>query len=258
MRVSGQEIEAVTLTDSRSSFPEHLGFLWNTLVEDEEWILRRVGFVTLRNTGLIPESGGMNLKDAVDAFLRFTDKPAVASKGAVTDGLAQACKDGLVGIGRGTGHGNLQAKYCRQNVTLDPNEDGVWIVPAFDPGAEKVTSTTTDGTGVGTTGTTGVPIGTSGETSTGTTGETGTGVLPTTKKKIKHVRIAGAVPVENWSDLFTCFVNPAVRMPHKKLKIGATFEIEFEDENAVDENDSRVKAMQESARQLGLKFEASD
>jgi hypothetical protein len=36
--------------------------------------------VTLESTGLIPKEGGLRLKDAVEAFLRFTDKPMVAAK----------------------------------------------------------------------------------------------------------------------------------------------------------------------------------
>ncbi|GIX50695.1 MAG: hypothetical protein KatS3mg132_889 [Limisphaera sp.] len=124
-------------------FQEHLEYLWTTLVEDEEWILRRVGSVTLESTGLIPKEGGLRLKDAVEAFLRFTDKPMIAAKEAVTAGLAQACADGLVGIGRGASLASLQARYCKQAVSLDPSEDGVWIIPPFTrsrprlPGGEE-------------------------------------------------------------------------------------------------------------------------
>ncbi len=131
LRVRGQEVEVCALSDARSTFQEHLGYLWTTLVEDEEWILKRVGSVTLENTGLIPEKGALRLKDAIEAFLRFTDKPMIAFREAVTDGLTQACADGLVGIGRGPSPERLQARYCGQPVSLDPSEDGVWIIPPF-------------------------------------------------------------------------------------------------------------------------------
>ena len=107
LRVQEQEVEACVLADARKSFQEHLGYVWSTLVEDEEWILRRVGSVTLENTGLIPKEGGLPLKDAVEAFLRFTDKPMIATKEAVTTGLAQACVDGIVAIVTGGGHSDL-------------------------------------------------------------------------------------------------------------------------------------------------------
>ena len=137
LRVHGQEVEPCALSDARRTFQEHLGYVWTTLVEDEDWILRRVGTVTLDSTGLIPKEGGLRLKDAVEAFLRYTDKPMVAAKEAVTEGLAQACADGLVGIGRGASLQTLQARYCRQKVSLDPGEDGVWIIPPFTPEPAK-------------------------------------------------------------------------------------------------------------------------
>ncbi|HDS29193.1 MAG TPA: ATP-binding protein, partial [Candidatus Acetothermia bacterium] len=133
LRIHGQEIESCAFSDARRTFQEHLGYLWTTLVEDEEWILRRVGSVTLEQTGLVPKEGGLRLKDAVEAFLRFTDKPMVANREAVTAGLAQACTDGLVGIGRGGSLSTLHAKYCREPISLDPSEDGVWVIPPFEP-----------------------------------------------------------------------------------------------------------------------------
>lgn len=150
LRVRGQEVEPGTLSDARRTFQEHLGYVWTTLVEDEEWILRRVGSVTLESTGLIPKEGGLRLRDAVEAFLRFTDKPMVAAKEAVTAGLAQACADGLVGIGRSPTLSTLQTRYCKQSVSLDPSEDGVWIIPPFTPEPAKAPGgEDTAGTGVG-------------------------------------------------------------------------------------------------------------
>jgi len=68
------------------------------------------------------------------------------------------------------------------------------------------------------------------------------------------IRIGGDVPVEHWADLFTCFVNPGVKMRPKKLRIGVEFDIELPAEQGVDESDPAFKSMQESARQLGLDF----
>jgi len=110
-RVRGQEVEVVLLTDARLAFQEHLGYVWVTLVEDEEWTLRRVGSVTLESSGIVPKEGCLRLKDAIEAFLRFTDKAMVSSKEAVTSGVAQACQDALVG--RGASVSAFQARYCR-------------------------------------------------------------------------------------------------------------------------------------------------
>lgn len=255
LRVRGQEVEPCVLSDARRTFQEHLGYVWTTLVEDEEWILRRVGSVTLESTGLIPKEGGLRLKDAVEAFLRFTDKPIVAAKEAVTAGLAQACVDGLVGVGRGGSLSTLQTRYCTQSVSLDPSEDGVWIIPPFTPEPAKAPGgEETAGVGVG-----GGESGGAGTTGAGTTAVepsgTATGTKPGAKGTVRRFVVRGDVPVENWGELFRCFVGPAARMNLKKLGLGVQFEMVLPDDRALSENDPALKAMKEAARQLGLKLE---
>ncbi|MCL4492831.1 MAG: ATP-binding protein, partial [Nitrospirae bacterium] len=248
VKVTGQDAQTATLSDARPNFGDHLGYLWTTLVEDEEWILRRVGSVTLQKTGIVPESGGMRVKDAIDVFLRYTDKPMIASKDAVVQGLAQACKDGVIGIARGVNLTNLQSRSCREQVFIDPNEDGLWIIPPFvaeegkgevpGPGAEGAAGTAT--------------------TTTSETGASTTETAEAGKAAIQSVVIKGQVPLDSWGDIFRCFVNPAARMQLKKLNLGIQFEIEPSSEHPIDKNDPAFKAMQEAAKQLGLKIEIKE
>ena len=195
------------------------------------------------------------MKDAVEAFLRFTDKPMVVGKEAVTAGLAQACADGLVGIGRGGSLSMLQARYCKQSVSLDPNEDGLWIIPPFVSDALSVqggTETTQSGAGPG-----GSDVG-SGSTpgsAAGGTIETAAAGKFGAKSTVRRLIVRGDVPVENWGELFRCFVGPAARMNLKKLHLGVQFEMELPEGRLLTENDPAVKAMKEAARQLGLKLE---
>lgn len=255
LRVRGQEIEAVVLPDARRSFQEHLGYVWSTLVEDEEWVLQRVGAVTLEKSGIIPKEGALRLKDAVEAFLRFTDKPMIASKDAVVSGIVQMCLDGLVGVGRGTSMNALQARYCRQAVTLDPNEDGVWIFPPFAPDTAEsgpldtigATDKSPSGGGTGKT--------VEGETAGTQEAETGTS---TSEPRVRRLVIRGTVPVESWGELFRCFVGPAARMNLKALRLGVQFEMEFSEENATSDSAPALKAMREAAQQLRLSFEVED
>ena len=254
--VKGDDIEVCSLGDARRSFEEHLGYLWTTLVEDEEWILRRVGSVTLDKTGLILKEGALRVKDSIDAFFRFTDKPMISSKDAVTSGLVQACADGLIGIGRGGSPSTFQASYCKQTVSIDPNEDGVWIIPAFEPEGEEGAKDT----GVAPTGGEAGFPGAEGREDMGATGVTGE---VTTRpedevQKIRRFKITGSVPVENYSELFRCFVGPAARMNLKKLNLGVQFEMETLPDKALDSNDPSLKAMKEAARQLGIKFETEE
>ncbi len=249
LKVHGHDVESCVLTDARRSLQEHLGYIWTTLVEDEEWILRRVGSVTLENNGIIPKEGALRLKDAVEAFLRFTDKPMVATKEAVTTGLAQACMDGLIGIGRGGSPSTLQTQYCKQQVTLDPGEDGVWIIPAFAQAAPDVAGITTGG-----------KTGSVSEGATQPRGITDDGsksaILAT--RLIRRFSIRGSVPVENYGELFRCFVGPSARMNLKKLHLGVQFEMIAGDGQELNADDPAIKAMKEAARQLGLTFEIEE
>jgi len=70
--------------------------------------------------------------------------------------------------------------------------------------------------------------------------------------------IRGSVPQESWSDVFRCFISPAIRMQLKKLNLGIQFEIETSSAQPLDENDPVIKAMREAASQLGLKMEEKD
>ena len=257
LRVHGQEVEVYSLSDARHSFQEHLGYIWTTLVEDEEWILRRVGPVTLENTGIIPKEGGLRLKDAVEAFLRFTDKPMIASKEAVTAGLAQACAGGLVGIGRGGGVSSLLTWHCRQPVSLDPTEDGVWIIPPFAPEPTKPPGDEeTHGTSIRT----GERI---ADSAIGAGTATGTGGAASdepaaAKRTVQRFVVRGEVPAESWGELFRCFVAPAVRMNLKKLGLSVQFEMVLSEDGALTENDPTLKAMKEAARQLGLTLQIEE
>jgi hypothetical protein len=244
LRIAGQEVESTALGDAQPTFSEHLAFLWQTLVQDEEWILRKIGPVTLKNVGLVPDTGGIAIKDAVEAFLKFTDKPMIASRIAVTSGVANACRDGLLGIGRGLSLSNLRSTYCRQDVALDPNEDGVWIIPPFEHETEPKRPEDTEKTG----------------DETARSGDSGhereeTEEQPESLATIRRIVIHGTVPPESWSDVFRCFVNPAVRMQLGSLKLGIQFELEAHPTSPMSPDDPALKAMRESARQLGLKID---
>ncbi len=255
LRVRGQDVETCVLADARPNFHDHLEYLWTTLVEEEEWILRCVGGVTLRKTGLVPQEGAISLKDAIEVFLRFTDKPMVANREAVTEGLSQACADGLIGIGRGESPDALHVRYCKQRVTLDPSEEGVWIIPPFTPepaevlGGEVLPEPGDGGDGPGGTG----DGGTNGDGNGN--GHGGEGKVRRVEGKVRRVVVRGKVTVENWGELFRCFVAPAARMKLKKLDLGVNFEMVVPEDESLDENDPAIKAMKEAARQLGLELD---
>ena len=203
--------------------------------------------MTLEQTGIILKEGSMRLKDAVEAFLRYTDKPMVSSREAVTAGLVQACADGLVGIGRCGSPTTLQARYCKAAVTLDPNEDGVWVIPAFAPEAPTPAAARAPA---------GPPGSGAADATTTTPAKPG---APTAeakgKRAVRRFVVSGAVLVENYGEVFRCFVGPAARMNLKRLRLGVQFEMETAEGQELDENDPDLKAMREAAGQLGLKID---
>lgn len=252
-RIRGEEISVTALSSAGSNFGDHLQIVWKQLVEEEEWILRKIGRVTMQESGLVLSDGSMRLKDAIESFLRYTDKPMIATRDAVVNGLQDACKERLIGLGQGLNAKELQKKWCGGSITIDPNEEGLWIIPAFEPEPALPPVVTPPPSG-------GTPAGSIFPPSDGSdTGpistppyEGGDIVIPPAGNTIRQVTIQGNVPVESWADIFRSFVGPAARMGLKKMKLGIHFEFVTQDGQPLDENDPRLKAMIESARQLGL------
>jgi hypothetical protein len=237
-RVEGQDVAVTTMTEIGNNVTDHLLAVWGQVTDEEEWVLRKVGSVTLQKTGMVPTEGGVRVRDAVEAFVRYTDKPMVASPDAVIQGLSQACKDRIVAIGRGTSPEKLQTKRCGEYVALDRSEEGVWIIPPVtekpvDPAATKA--------------------------------ESGDGAVTAVKKDseaasvppgmVQSVSITGNVPLESWTEVFRCFVGPAARLGLKGMQLGIAFKLVTQDGQPLDPGNPTLKAMREAARQLGLQIE---
>jgi len=125
---------------------------------------------------------------------------------------------------------------------LDPNEEGLWIIPPFEP--EPVITDKTD-----TTGTTQPQLGVSQIDKSEIINPS-----PTTTSQVNRIIINGNVSMESWSEIFLCFIKTGKDMNLKKLRLGIDFEMEIQDGVSLDESDPKLKAMEESARQLGLDF----
>jgi hypothetical protein len=205
------------------------------------------GPVMLQKVGVLVTERSMRVRDAVECFLRLTDKPMIASRDAVLTGLSQACREKLVGIGRGMDAGKLQKKWCGEEVMLDPNEDGIWIIPPFE---KEVTPEKQDDSS-----TTSAATATAGTSDSEQRADSTTGPIA---KEIKTIRVSGNVPVENWSDIFRSFVSPSARMDLRELKLGIEFVLAAKPEKPMSSDDPAIKAFVESARQLGLDLRFND
>ena len=101
--------------------------------------------------------------------------------------------------------------------------------------------------------------GTGSGTGTGTGGSSGTGEggnqpNPETKT-YKKVTISGQVPLENYAQLFTSFVQT---LRNNNLKIEIKFSASTTVANPLTDNSPTVKSIKESASQLGLLFDPEE
>jgi hypothetical protein len=253
-RIEGAEVLLEALPNvSPGSFAERLAGAWHYVVEQADWVVQRVGAVTLREAGLIPKSPeeALRVKEALEAFLRYTDKPMLASPQALLEGLVRACEDRVIGLGRGAGPQELQRRWCGERVTLEINEEDLWILPSFEsepPPAPAATATPQPSERLGDAS----PGAATAEPPQPTPAE-GAATVP--RQPVRRIRIRGAVPLESWSDVFRSFVSPSARLNPKRLRLGVDFEIEASEERPLDAEDPALKRMQEAAEQLGLEFE---
>jgi hypothetical protein len=176
----------------------------------------------------------------VDAFVRFTDKPI-----------------GLIGVARGPSPSARHARYCRQPISIDQSEDGVWIIPPFTAEAAPAGTPAAQTAGGAAAGTTAGPqaagrgIEPADMAGRETTTAAGAG-------RIRRIYIEGVVSLDQYGELFRCFVGPAARMNLRRLELGVRFVLEATETAPLDLDDADIRAMRESARQLGLKFRPED
>ena len=136
---------------------------------------------------------------------------------------------------------------------LDVTNEDYWLV---DPsivmtpaGGSTTTGSGSNGTGNGT----GAGAG-NGNGGTGTSNGDG-GTTPPAIKTYKRVTVSGQVPMENYAQLFSSFVQT---LKNNNLKIEIKFTAKTTGANPLTENSATIKSVKESASQLGLDFEVEE
>jgi len=230
------EVESVKIPNGKSSFAEHLQGVWNQL-KDEEWIISSVGSTVLKEAGMWPEEGkSICLKDATEAFLRFTDKPILSDNGAVARGVGRLSREKLMGIAYGSSSEDIASREIGVDVTLNPFDDAVWLIPSYKEVQIEVGSSTSPSEAKAT-----------AQVSDGTKDDSNPSEI-----SYHRVRIHGKVPLEHFSDIFSSFIRPLV---NHKPKIEISIEASaiggvFIDGKIIDQG-----GIKEAANQLGLSVE---
>ena len=218
----------------------------NTLQElhDNGWVLRRIGLNVINRNGLMPTvEKPVKVNDLYEAFLRFDDKPMILNAEAITDTVNRYCEEGMWNVGTGAGEPYSRIYHNERVTFLNPQEEGYWLLdPSVMPkpagGGFPTPEPPTPGPG---------PTPIPGP-------EPGPDPTPATKI-YKKVTISGSVPIENYSQLFSSFVNT---LKNNHLKIEVRFTASNNETNPLTENSPIVKSVKESASQLGLNFGAEE
>lgn len=203
-------------------------------------VLRRIGLNIINRNGLMPTvEKPVKVNDLYEAFLRFDDKPMILNADAITDTVNKYCEEGMWNVGTGAGEPYSRI-YHQESVTfLNPQEDGYWLLdPSVMPKPAGGGSPTPE-----------PPTPTPGPTPA-----PGPEPTPATKT-YRKVTISGSVPIENYSQLFSSFVNT---LKNNHLKIEVKFTASNSPASPLADNSPIFKSVKESASQLGLEFEVEE
>ena len=207
-------------------------------------VLRKIGLNIINRNGLMPTiEKPVKVNELYEAFLRFDDKPMILNVDAVKDTVNRYCEEGMWNVGTGDPE-HFSRIYHNETIPfLNPQEDGYWLL-------DSSVMPKPAGGGAG-------PSPEPGPTPTpGPAPTPGPEPAPTpATKTYKRVTISGSVPIENYSQLFSSFVNT---LKNNHLKIEVKFTASNNPTNPLTDNSPIVKSVKESASQLGLIFETEE
>lgn len=207
-------------------------------------VLRKIGLNIINRNGLMPTiEKPVKVNELYEAFLRFDDKPMILNVDAVKDTVNRYCEEGMWNVGTGDPE-HFSRIYHNETIPfLNPQEDGYWLLDSSvmpKPAGGSAGPSPEPG-----------PTPTPGPAPT-----PGPEPAPTpATKTYKRVTISGSVPIENYSQLFSSFVNT---LKNNHLKIEVKFTASNNPANPLTDNSPIVKSVKESASQLGLEFEVEE
>ncbi len=218
-------------------------------LKEDEWLLESVGLNTLKSNNLFPTiDQPIKAKEIYEAFLRFDDKPMITGKEAVSNSILKYCYNGEYCIATGDGK-NFSKFFLQENIPFfEVTDITYWLIDKTLKPLPKPS--------------TGMPTYTGTETAqttptvneTGKAGSTSTNTDSATAKKLKAISISGKIPLENYTELFNCFIMPFTSKGNK-IDIEIKFKIKSSEASPIDETKQQYKSAKEAAKQLGLNFE---
>ena len=235
-------IECYELKNYAADFSSQIRQNLISEIIDEEWVIRAIGRNLLDRINMLPTiDHPVQVKELYETFLRFDDKPKIIGPSAVVDTVNRYCSNGVFNVAFGAPGRWTNIKQNETVPFLDVTSEDYWLV---DP---SVVMPSSGGSG-GASGETGAGSSTGGSGGTGTGG----GTPGPTTKTYKKITISGQIPLENYSQLFTSFVQV---LRNNNLKIEFKFTAKTTEANPLNENSATIKSVKESTSQLGLDFD---
>lgn len=211
-------------------------------MKEEDFIVESLGRAILSKNNLLPDvDNPISVFDLYEAFLRFDDKPMITSEQAIIDTVRKHCLNGVfnVAVGEPSNFSNIIVRANIPFLTVEQNGE-FWLVHETVVPQPKPTPGTGANTQNGTT-----PPSTAGA------GEEPGHYSTQGSTKYRSVTIEGSVPIENWSQLFTSFIQT---LKNNKLSIEVKFTAKSTELSELTSNSQLFKSIKESASQLGLDF----
>lgn len=241
-------LEMYELSTNASDFSTQVQHNLIEEIKNNEWLIDSMGRALLSKHNLLPTvQNPIKLSDLYEAFLRFDDKPMILNEQAVIRTAQTLCTNGTANIGVGQ-VGNYDRIYTHQQVSflsVNPNDEYYLIDKTVLPAPPTTAPTPTPGGGT-------QPIPPQPTPGGEPTPEPKPTPSETTYSKIT---ISGEVPVENWTQLFTSFVNT---LKSNKLQIEVKFTAKSTDTHPITSGSQLFKSVKESAAQLGLNLDPEE
>ena len=220
-------------------------------VNGEGWILTSLGSNMLRRNNLLPadDKPAVRVRDVYEAFLCYDDKPMITGAEAVKNTVNRYCTEGLFNVAVRGADGHYTRIYHGEAVPfLDvENEDYEMVAPT-------VTIKTPEDGGTTAPGGEGIAGGTEDGGRDGGNPTEAAADAPVTKT-YREVVISGAIPMENYHQIFPSFINI---LRSNDLKIELRLTARSTPGSPLADNTQLLQKIKESASQLHLDFEAEE
>ena len=217
-------------------------------INGKGWVLTAIGSNLLRKNNLLPAiDKPIRVKDIYEAFLCYDDKPMITGAEAVKATINRYCQEGLFNVAVKGSDGNYTRIYHHEPVPyLDIDNDDYMIV---DPTVSISKADDNDSSGTSSAGSN-----TQNGPASAVNGSLSTPAANTVKK-YRRVVVSGSIPIENYPQIYSSFINI---LRSNKLKIEVRLTANSTESSPLTASSQLIQKVKESASQLGLDFETEE